>query len=88
MTDDFESIVTNERTMYMNMVETGKFLVTAGTVIIIIGVLAMLSDKIPFGRLPGDFHVGGGRFRIYIPVATMVLFSVMLTIVFNFFARK
>jgi len=72
----------------MNMVETGKFLVTAGTVIIIIGVLAMLSDKIPLGRLPGDFHVGGGRFRIYIPVATMVLLSVVLTIVFNFFTRK
>jgi len=72
----------------MNMVETGKFLVTAGTVIIIIGVLAMLSDKIPLGRLPGDLHLGGGRFRIYIPVATMVLLSVVLTIVFNFFARK
>ncbi|MDR2693917.1 MAG: DUF2905 domain-containing protein [Chitinispirillales bacterium] len=72
----------------MNMVETGKFLVTAGTVIIIIGALAMLSDKIPLGRLPGDFHIGGGRFRVYIPVATMVLLSVVLTIVFNFFTRK
>jgi len=72
----------------MNMVETGKFLVTAGTVIVVIGVLAMLSDKIPLGRLPGDFHLGSGRFRVYIPVATSILLSVALTIVFNFFARK
>jgi hypothetical protein len=72
----------------MNMVETGKFLVTAGTVIIILGLLAMLSDKLPLGRLPGDFQVGSGRFRVYIPVATSILLSVALTIVFNFFARK
>ncbi|MDR0330300.1 MAG: DUF2905 domain-containing protein [Chitinispirillales bacterium] len=72
----------------MNLVESGKFLVTAGTVIIIIGLLFMLSDKIPLGRLPGDFHVGSGRFRVYIPIATSLFLSLALTIIFNFFARK
>jgi hypothetical protein len=72
----------------MNWVDTGKFLIIAGTVIVVIGMLFMLSDKIPLGRLPGDFRIGSGRFRVYIPLATSVLLSVVLTVVFNFFARK
>ena len=72
----------------MNWADSGKFLIIAGTVIIVIGLLFMLSDKIPLGRLPGDFRVGSGRFRIYIPVATSVLLSIVLTVVVNFFARK
>jgi len=72
----------------MNWIESGKFLIIAGTVIIVIGLIFMLSDKIPLGRLPGDISVGSGRFKLYIPVATSVLLSVALTIILNFFARK
>jgi hypothetical protein len=72
----------------MNLVESGKFLITAGTVVIIIGLFFVLSDKIPLGRLPGDFHVGSGRFRVYIPLATSVFLSLAVTVIFNFFARK
>jgi hypothetical protein len=74
--------------MFMNLIDSGRFLVIAGTVIVVIGMFFVLSDKIPLGRLPGDFHIGGGRFKVYIPLATSVLLSVVLTIVFNFFARK
>jgi hypothetical protein len=72
----------------MNWADSGRFLIIAGTVVVVIGLLFMLSDKIPLGRLPGDFRVGSGRFRVYIPVATSVLLSVVLTVVVNFFARK
>jgi len=72
----------------MNWVDSGRFLIIAGTVIIVVGLLFMLSDKIPLGRLPGDFQLGSGRFRVYVPVATSILLSVVLTIVMNFFARK
>jgi hypothetical protein len=48
----------------------------------------MVSDKLPLGRLPGDFQIGSGRFKVYIPVATSALISIVLTIVLNFFARK
>ncbi|MBN1576194.1 MAG: DUF2905 family protein, partial [Chitinispirillaceae bacterium] len=40
----------------MNWVEVGRFLVIAGTVILILGILFMVADKLPLGRLPGDFH--------------------------------
>ncbi|MCL2182492.1 MAG: DUF2905 domain-containing protein [Chitinispirillia bacterium] len=72
----------------MNWVEPGKFLIIAGTVIIIVGFLFVLSDKIPLGRLPGDVQIGSGRFKVYIPVATSVLLSLALTIIINFFTRK
>jgi len=72
----------------MNWVDSGRFLIIAGTVIVVIGFLFLLSDKIPLGKLPGDLQLGSGRFKIHIPIATSILISVALTIVFNFFARK
>ncbi|MBN1575618.1 MAG: DUF2905 domain-containing protein, partial [Chitinispirillaceae bacterium] len=42
----------------------------------------------PLGRLPGDFHFGNGRFKIYIPLATSILISVVLTLILNFFSRR
>jgi len=72
----------------MNWIDSGKFLIVAGTVIIIIGLLFTLADKIPLGRLPGDLQFGSGRFKVYLPLATSILLSVVLTIVINFFARK
>jgi len=72
----------------MNWTDSGRFLIIAGTVIIILGLIFMLSDKIPLGRLPGDLQFGSGRFKVYVPIATSVLLSVVLTIIFNFFARK
>ena len=72
----------------MNWVETGRFLIIAGAVIVIVGMFFMVADKIPLGRLPGDLHFGSGRFRIYIPIATSVLLSIAITIILNFFSRR
>ncbi|KMQ53064.1 hypothetical protein CHISP_0285 [Chitinispirillum alkaliphilum] len=72
----------------MNWLETGRFLVLAGTVIVIIGLVFMVSDKLPLGRLPGDIQFGNGRFRLYLPIATSVLLSIVLTVILNFFSRK
>lgn len=68
--------------------EVGRFLVIAGTVVIVLGVVFLFADKLPVGRLPGDFRLGGDRFRVYIPAATCVLVSVLLTVLVNLFARR
>ncbi len=68
--------------------ETGRFLVIAGTIILVIGLVFLMSDKLPIGRLPGDLKFGGERFRIYIPIATCALLSVLITLIVNFFSRK
>ena len=72
----------------MNWVETGRFLIVAGTVIVVIGIFFMVADKIPIGRLPGDLHFGSGRVRICIPLATSILLSAVITIILNLFGRR
>lgn len=72
----------------MNWVETGRFLVIAGVAILVLGLVFMLGDKLPIGRLPGDIHLGNDRFRIVVPVATCLLLSAILTLVVNFFSRR
>ncbi|MBD3420003.1 MAG: DUF2905 family protein [Chitinivibrionales bacterium] len=72
----------------MNWIETGKFLIIAGTVILVLGLLFVMSDHLQLGRLPGDIRFGNDRFRIYIPVATCILVSVIITLIVNFFSRK
>ena len=72
----------------MNWADVGRFLIIAGAVVVVVGMIFMVADKIPIGRLPGDLHFGSGRFRIYIPVATSILLSVAITIILNFFSRR
>ena len=72
----------------MNWIELGRFLVIAGTIIIVVGVLLLLADKFPIGRLPGDLRFGNEKIRIYIPVATCILLSIVITLIFNFFSKK
>jgi hypothetical protein len=72
----------------MNWMEVGRFLIIAGTVIIVVGVLFLFADKFPIGKLPGDLRFGNDRVRIYVPVATCILLSVIITLVVNFFSKK
>jgi uncharacterized membrane protein HdeD (DUF308 family) len=71
----------------MNWMEIGRLLLLAGIVLLALGALFMMADKLPLGRLPGDVRLGSGKFSIYIPIATCVLLSVILTLVVNFFSR-
>ncbi|MGA3052001.1 MAG: DUF2905 domain-containing protein [Chitinispirillaceae bacterium] len=72
----------------MNWTETGRFLILAGVIAIVIGVAFIFADKIQLFRLPGDLQFGSGRFRVYFPIATSILLSVLLTIILNFFSRR
>ena len=72
----------------MNWADAGRFLIIAGAVIVVLGMLFMVADKIPLGRLPGDLHFGSGKFKIYIPIATSVLLSIIITIILNFFSKR
>lgn len=66
----------------------GKMLVLVGAIALLLGVVLILAPKIPFaGRLPGDILVRRGNFTIYLPLVTMILVSVGLTIVLNLVLR-
>jgi hypothetical protein len=72
----------------VNSMDVGRFLIVAGTVIIIVGALFLVADKFPIGRLPGDLRFGNDKVRIYVPIATCILLSVIITLVVNFFSKK
>src|SRR3970040_431829 len=43
---------------------------------------------LPLGRLPGDIYVRRGNFSFYVPLATSVVVSIILTLIFAFFRRS
>ena len=63
----------------------GKILVLIGLGIAGIGLLMMVG--IPFGRLPGDIIVRRGPFSFYFPLATSIILSILLTLIFALFRR-
>jgi hypothetical protein len=68
--------------------EFGRLLFVIGLVLVVFGGLAALGVRLPFGRLPGDIAIEGERGAIYIPIASMIVISVILTILANFFLRR
>ena len=64
------------------MEQMGKVLVVFGLLVIVIGVVLMFSDKIPFlGRLPGDINVKRENFELHFPISTSNVISVVLSAV-------
>ena len=68
--------------------EVGRFVLVIGLVLVVIGGLAAFGVRLPFGRLPGDIAITGDRGGIFIPLGTMLLVSVVLTVLFNLFLRR
>lgn len=59
----------------------GKWLVGIGAAIVAVGLLLMLLGRIGLFRLPGDLEFGGRNWRVYLPLGTCVLLSLILTLV-------
>jgi hypothetical protein len=71
------------------MHEIGKLLVVFGVLIAGVGVLLMLAGRVPWlGRLPGDVYVQRGNWTFYFPLATSILVSLILTVLFWLFGRR
>jgi hypothetical protein len=63
----------------------GKLLILIGGVFVVAGVVLLLFDKIPLlGKLPGDIVVRKKNFRIYFPIGTSVLLSIILSVILFF----
>lgn len=71
------------------MVEFGRLLLIIGATIALAGILVLVAAKyFPWlGNLPGDFEIEGENYRIYFPLATMILVSVLCTILLNIVIR-
>ncbi len=60
-----------------------RMFIILGIILIAIGLIWALFAKIGFGRLPGDILIEGRHGRIFIPVTSAILVSVVLTVVVN-----
>lgn len=68
--------------------ETGRVLIAAGILIATLGVSLLLADRVPgLGRLPGDLVFRRGGMTFYLPLATCLLLSVLLTLIFALLRR-
>jgi len=72
------------------MAELGKFLLITGIVIAVTGIaLILFKEGIPFfGKLPGDIVMKRKNFTFYFPVATSIILSIILSLIFYFLGRK
>jgi hypothetical protein len=69
--------------------DTGKWILIVGLILVVAGgVIYFFHDKLHWiGRLPGDIRVEKENFRFYFPIATMILFSVLITLIVNVIKR-
>jgi hypothetical protein len=67
----------------------GLVLLAVGATIAVCGLLLLFVDRIPWlGRLPGDIVIRRERWTFYLPLATMLIVSVVLTLLLNLFGRR
>lgn len=66
-----------------------RIFILAGAVLIIIGLGLFIMQKlhIPVGRLPGDIVITKGKFTFYFPIATSIIISVLLSVIFYLWRR-
>ena len=70
----------------MDMSDIGRTLLVLGGAIFVIGLILTLAGNLPFlGKLPGDLSFDWGGVKVYMPVATMILLSIVLTVILNLF---
>lgn len=72
----------------MTLAEIGRVLIGVGAVLATLGVALVLAGRAGLGRLPGDFSFGGDGARVYVPLATCLLLSLIATVVLNLLVRR
>lgn len=58
-----------------------KTLIILGIAILVIGLLWPWLGRLPLGRLPGDIVIDRPQLKVYIPITTMILVSVVISVI-------
>jgi len=68
--------------------DLSKILIVSGLILILIGIFAYFYQHFPWaGKLPGDILIQKDKFKIYIPITSCILISIILTALFNLFRK-
>lgn len=67
----------------------GRMLIYIGVIVVLVGGFFVLSAKLPWiGRLPGDIIYRRENLTILVPITTMIIASIVLTVLLNFIIRR
>jgi len=71
------------------MTEIGKLIVGFGLLIVVLGLVLIVAGRthLPIGRLPGDILYRGKHTTFYLPLATSIVISVVLSLVLYLISR-
>ncbi len=58
----------------------GKWLISAGIILALLGALVMLLGRVGLFKLPGDLQFGSKSWWVYIPIASCIIISIVLTV--------
>ena len=66
-----------------------RLLIMFGLILAAVGGLLLIIGKVPYiGKLPGDIFIQRRNFTFYFHLATSILLSIILTLLFSFFSRR
>lgn len=71
----------------MNLEPLAKTLLVGAAVLFVAGLIVYGLAKLGMPRLPGDLAFEGKHWKVYFPIATSILLSVVLTVVINVLMR-
>ena len=70
--------------------DTGKLLIVAGIGIVLLGMIIKFAPWLLnwFGKLPGDINIQSENSRVFIPITSMIIISLLLSLIANLWLRK
>ena len=68
----------------------GKLLAAIGVILVVIGLVVSYAPWLIswFGKLPGDIRIESEQRFVFIPITSMLIVSIILTLIVNLFFRK
>ena len=72
----------------MGTSQIGRALLVMAVVLGVCGLVLLAASAFGLGRLPGDLRFGSGNTRVYVPLATSLVLSVVATVVLNVLFRR
>jgi hypothetical protein len=67
--------------------QIGRILIIVGIVVLVLGVIFLLLGRTQIGKLPGDISFSSGNFTCFVPIVSMILLSLLLTLILNVVIR-
>ena len=64
-----------------------RSLIVLGLIIALVGVAWPWVSRLPIGRLPGDFMIDRPGFKLFFPLTTLVIISIVISLILMIFRK-